>query len=306
MSTNSTDSDRASFLASGKAIRAVHRIAGATTVAKAVLLYGADGVGKRHLADRLAKSWLCMTPIEGAACGDCPACISFDNGLNADLLLLEPTGPSDVIRLDAVSDGKGENRKEVFPIQRFLRTIPLRSRCKIVLIEEANRMNLPSQHALLKSLEEPESYARFILTASRHGDLLPTVCSRCAAVPCGAPDALGHDGLRLTPGKRARLESKGSLLSSICQIARECLHDPVSAIRLADEFKDLAAEAKSDDESSVRGPQLEAIEILAEAFRAARAFEAASLAARAHRRVQSNGHFGVVVDALFTRIATQC
>lgn len=82
-----------------------------------------------------------------------------------DILLLD--GP-DSIGID-----------EVREITRYLQTKPLTLAYKFIVIIDAARLTLPAQHALLKTLEEPPHYTRFILTIQNRHQLLPTILSRC-------------------------------------------------------------------------------------------------------------------------------
>src|SRR5439155_8668833 len=62
---------------------------------------------------------------------------------------------------------------------------PFESSRRVFVIAEADRMNEESQNALLKSLEEPSSFAHFVLVSSAPGRLLPTIPSRCRPVRFG-------------------------------------------------------------------------------------------------------------------------
>ncbi|MBI2009972.1 MAG: hypothetical protein HYS86_02210 [Candidatus Chisholmbacteria bacterium] len=78
-------------------------------------------------------------------------------------------------------------------LKTWLSRSPLICPQKVVLIEDADLLTIPAQHALLKSLEEPPSPTVFILTTSNSNLLLPTIRSRCqlARVP-SSPQATSH------------------------------------------------------------------------------------------------------------------
>ena len=69
-----------------------------------------------------------------------------------------------------------------------LATSPVEARRKVLLIREAHRMNIATANALLKTIEEPPSYALIILVTDRPGMLPMTIRSRCSPVRCGEID----------------------------------------------------------------------------------------------------------------------
>jgi hypothetical protein len=73
-------------------------------------------------------------------------------------------------------------------IRSFLQSPPALGRNRIVWIERADRLSNDAANALLKTIEEPNERARFVLTTSASGRILPTIRSRCVLIPCDAPD----------------------------------------------------------------------------------------------------------------------
>ena len=82
-----------------------------------------------------------------------------------DFLKIVPE--KDIIKIDIVRD-----------ISKFIRSRPMISRKKVVLIENIDRMNIEAQNAFLKILEEPHFYVHYILTTSRIDTILDTIISR--------------------------------------------------------------------------------------------------------------------------------
>jgi DNA polymerase-3 subunit delta' len=158
-----------------RAIRVFGRMMKKGLLAHAYLLVGASGVGKEALAFSLAKLLLCEHPYLGEdhprPCGSCAGCTRFEHRTHPDLEILKPQGA--MIKLDQVRD-----------LQRVLSFSPLDSRCRVCLILEAQKINLPSANALLKTLEEPPDRNHLILTATSVRALLPTIVSRCQVVHC--------------------------------------------------------------------------------------------------------------------------
>lgn len=72
-------------------------------------------------------------------------------------------------------------------LKSFLKNSPLQSNQKIVLIPKADQLTLPAQNALLKTLEEPPSYAQIILGSLNTQQLLPTIISRCQVILAQLP-----------------------------------------------------------------------------------------------------------------------
>ncbi|MER3497022.1 MAG: hypothetical protein C4320_09910, partial [Armatimonadota bacterium] len=189
-----------------RARRLVGRILAESSPVQAVLLYGTAGGGKAALARELAAGWLSPDP-------ESPARRAFTRGNSPDVLTIRPGGASSIIRLGAIVP---TDESEDIPLRTFFRTNPIAGDHKVAIIEEAHRMNADAANALLKPLEEPGPLARIILTTSAIGGLLPTIISRCLAVPCGLPprDVLEAEEDQLaklaygSPGELAQMREK--------------------------------------------------------------------------------------------------
>jgi len=134
-------------------------------VGSAVLLDGPAGIGKRTAAADLAAGLLC--PAENRPCGVCPSCKRASAGSHPDLIWLKESEPGKGVKLEQVRDLRA---------QSFLR--PSEAPFKVFVIPQADRLNLPSQNALLKVLEEPASSV-FVLLCENREAMLQTVRSRC-------------------------------------------------------------------------------------------------------------------------------
>lgn len=157
-----------------------------------LMLEGPAGSGKRTAARAVAKSLLCENR-SAAPCGVCGACIRFDAGSHPDFELFNEAGGD--IKVDDVRELRARS---------FLR--PSEAECKMIVINGADKMNVQSQNALLKVLEEPRTALFILLTQSREM-LLPTVRSRCTIYAL-APldDAALLDELRLRAPDRTEDE----------------------------------------------------------------------------------------------------
>ena len=165
----------------------------------ALLVHGPQGIGQFELALSLAQSWLCEQRTGDQACGRCAGCHLVQARSHPDLLVLLPEALSEALgwstdesASDKSSKAKPSKELKVEAVRAavsFAQTTSARGRGKVVLVHPAERMNLIASNTLLKTLEEPPGEARFILSCGAPQDLLPTIRSRCQAVPLALPDA---------------------------------------------------------------------------------------------------------------------
>ncbi|OIN58719.1 DNA polymerase III subunit gamma/tau [Arsenicibacter rosenii] len=135
-------------------------------LAQAFLFCGPRGVGKTTCARILAKTINCqnLTPdIE--ACDECESCVSFKQ--NASFNIHE---------LDAASNNSVEDIRNLIDQVRYP---PQSGQYKIYIIDEVHMLSQAAFNAFLKTLEEPPSYAIFILATTEKHKILPTILSRC-------------------------------------------------------------------------------------------------------------------------------
>lgn len=144
-------------------------------VSHAYIFNGAKGSGRHMIARSFSAALLCDDPqtVEGhiEACGQCLSCIQTASGSNPDLILPQ--------REKENSIGVGDIRKMRADVQ----VKPYSASRKIYILEEAEKMTPAAQNALLKTLEEPPSYAVIILLADGTSAFLPTIMSRCVTLP---------------------------------------------------------------------------------------------------------------------------
>ncbi|WP_429107290.1 DNA polymerase III subunit gamma/tau [Aeromonas veronii] len=131
----------------------------------AYLLSGTRGVGKTTIARILAKSLNCEQGISSHPCGVCDTCREIDQGNFVDLL-----------EIDAASRTKVEDTRELLDNVQYR---PARGRFKVYLIDEVHMLSRHSFNALLKTLEEPPSYVKFLLATTDPQKLPITILSRC-------------------------------------------------------------------------------------------------------------------------------
>lgn len=163
--------------------------------AHAVLLSGPAGLGQLELTRALAQAWLCESNAAGeAACGHCTACHLVEQGSHPDLRWLMPAALRVELGVEeAPGEGKAKPSKEirideVRGLLAFTQSTSGRGRAKVLAIHPAEAMNTVAANALLKTLEEPGSALRFVLSCGAPEDLLPTIRSRCQALNLSIPE----------------------------------------------------------------------------------------------------------------------
>jgi DNA polymerase III subunit delta' len=164
------------------AIDTLRRSAASGRLAHALLFVGPPGVGKGLTARTLATALLCQRVPESQfdACGECPSCRMMQAGTHPDFLRVAcPEGKSELpIELLV---GSRENRGGE-GLCHDLALRPMAARRRVAVIDDADRMSNESANALLKTLEEPPSYAVIVLIAADSSKIIPTIRSRCRTV----------------------------------------------------------------------------------------------------------------------------
>ncbi|EDM7409338.1 DNA polymerase III subunit gamma/tau [Salmonella enterica subsp. enterica serovar Sandiego] len=131
----------------------------------AYLFSGTRGVGKTSIARLLAKGLNCETGITATPCGVCDNCREIEQGRFVDL-----------IEIDAASRTKVEDTRDLLDNVQYA---PARGRFKVYLIDEVHMLSRHSFNALLKTLEEPPAYVKFLLATTDPQKLPVTILSRC-------------------------------------------------------------------------------------------------------------------------------
>ena len=149
-----------------RAIAVLKRSISMGRVSHAYLFSGIEGCGKRKSALAFIQAVFCGRE---EACGVCSCCKKVANGQHPDLHILEPDGA--FIKIDQVRD-----------LQKELAYRPFEAPKKACIIDGADKLNLSSGNALLKTLEEPPGNALMILIAPERSAVLQTILSRCQSL----------------------------------------------------------------------------------------------------------------------------
>ena len=131
----------------------------------AYLFSGTRGVGKTSIARLFAKGLNCVNGVTAEPCGECEHCRAIEEGNFIDL-----------IEIDAASRTKVEDTRELLDNVQYK---PVVGRYKVYLIDEVHMLSRHSFNALLKTLEEPPEYVKFLLATTDPHKLPVTILSRC-------------------------------------------------------------------------------------------------------------------------------
>lgn len=157
------------------------------TLPKTFLIEGKDESARTSAAKLCAAALMCENAEP--PCGKCPSCIKTLAGTHPDVAEISPL--KEKITVDYIRS-----------VRASAYVSPFESENKVIIFHKADELNVQSQNALLKILEEPPEKVRFILTCPTSGSLLPTVASRCARFSLGAV-------------------SRGDVLRSISELLKE-------------------------------------------------------------------------------------
>jgi DNA polymerase-3 subunit gamma/tau len=134
-------------------------------LAHAYLFSGPRGVGKTTVARILAKAITCERGEPGTPCNDCPSCVEITNGSSVD-----------VQEIDGASNRRIE---EVRELRENIKYLPSTGKYRIYIIDEVHMLTKEAFNALLKTLEEPPSHAKFIFATTETHKVPVTILSRC-------------------------------------------------------------------------------------------------------------------------------
>ena len=136
-------------------------------VSHADILNGERGSGKKMLANLFAMTLLCETG-DNEPCGKCHSCKQAESGNHPDIIRVTHEKPNSI----SVDDIRTQ-------VNNTVDIKPYQGPYKVYIIPQADMMTPQAQNAILKTIEEPPSYAVFLLLTENAETLLPTINSRC-------------------------------------------------------------------------------------------------------------------------------
>lgn len=149
----------------------------------AILIRGGNSEQKGQLSAYLSCAFVCENSEK--PCGVCSHCIKAENGSHPDIVTLDPTADGEkTFKIALVRELKDDAY-----------IIPNEARSKVYILKAADKMNVQAQNALLKLIEEPPQYARFILECESSSAMLATVMSRVTLFDIGDGDLIVNDEL---------------------------------------------------------------------------------------------------------------
>lgn len=135
-------------------------------LAQAFLFCGPRGVGKTTCARILAKVINCQNLSDTIeACNECESCKSFNDSTSMN-----------IFELDAASNNSVDDIRRLV---EQVRIPPQSGKYKVYIVDEVHMLSSQAFNAFLKTLEEPPSYAKFILATTEKHKIIPTILSRC-------------------------------------------------------------------------------------------------------------------------------
>ena len=170
-------------------------------IAHAYLFCGTRGTGKTSAAKVFARAINCEHPQNGDPCGQCAVCRA-----------LSGEGSLDILEIDAASNNGVDEIRE---LRENIKYPPRDGRYRVYIIDEVHMLSTGAFNALLKTLEEPPSHAKFILATTEPQKLPATILSRCQRFDFGriAADriaarldqAMREDGIAAEPAALHRI-----------------------------------------------------------------------------------------------------
>ena len=137
-------------------------------ISHAYLIQGERLSGKMMIAEIFARALQCENAEGDKPCNQCRSCKQAMNRNHPDILYVQHEKPN-VISVDNIRQ----------QINGDIAIKPYSGAHKIYIVDEAEKMNVQAQNALLKTLEEPPEYAVILLLATRVEAMLQTILSRC-------------------------------------------------------------------------------------------------------------------------------
>src|SRR6187200_637302 len=186
-------------------------------LAQSFIFAGPRGVGKTTTARILARALNCVKGPTPEPCGKCDACIEIAEGRDLD-----------VLEIDAATHTGVDAVREV--IVEPLSIAPMRDRFKIFIIDEVHRLSKSAFDALLKSIEEPPPYVKFMMATTDLHSVPATIQSRSQVFELKTlPFAAIRDQLKqVTTREKVKIED--AALSLVARSAEGSMRDALSAL----------------------------------------------------------------------------
>lgn len=208
-------------------------------ISHAYLFCGPRGSGKTTIARLFAKIINCEKPNGFEPCNKCNSCLEITVGKSIDL-----------VEIDAASHRGIDDIKE---LREGLRFGPVKSKYKIFIIDECHQLSKDASNALLKTLEEPPSYAIFILATTEAHKMLATIISRCQRFDFKKLHVSEIIKKLEYISKKEKIKFEDSALSLIALNSRGSFRDAESLLDKCMSFTGSGGEIKTNDIKELLG-----------------------------------------------------
>ena len=191
-------------------------------IAHSYLFCGTRGTGKTTIAKIFAKAVNCEDPRDGSPCGECPSCraIGADASLN-------------VVEMDAASNNGVDDIRNIIEQVAYS---PTQGKYRVYIIDEVHMLSTAAFNALLKTLEEPPSYAIFILATTEPNKLPVTILSRCQRYDFGRLSTETIEGRLREVADAEELRVEDKALRYIASAADGSMRDGLSLLDQCNAF----------------------------------------------------------------------
>ncbi|MGC8502639.1 DNA polymerase III subunit gamma/tau [Desulfurella sp.] len=191
-----------------------------------ILFYGTMGTGKTSLARIIAKSLNCVKGPTVEPCGECEHCRAIAEGKSVD-----------VIEIDGASNRRIDDARNIIESIKY---VPFSARYKIFIIDEVHMLTEEAFNALLKTIEEPPDYVKFIFATTNIEKVPQTIRSRCQIFKLNkiAPQKIYEKLKKILETENINMQDEGIKL--ISQIAQ-------GSFRVAENYLDRVVAYKNDN-----------------------------------------------------------
>ena len=202
----------------------------------AYLFTGVRGTGKTSIAKIMAQAVNCSNLKDGNPCNECKICKSILEGNNTD-----------IIEMDAASNNGVDDIRSIKDEISFL---PTSSKYRVYIIDEVHMLSMGAFNALLKTLEEPPSHVKFILSTTEPQKLPATIISRCQRFEFIKIDEEKIYGLLKKIAVEMNIKIEDNALKLISILARGSARDGISIL---ESISNLSGEIKVKDVRNIIG-----------------------------------------------------
>jgi len=182
-------------------------------IGHAYLFCGSRGTGKTSTAKIFAKAINCENSKNGSPCLECDVCKAL-NGNNID-----------VLEIDAASNNGVD---EIRDLREKVKYPPVNGKYKVYIVDEVHMLSPSAFNALLKTLEEPPSYAVFILATTEVHKLPATILSRCLRFDFGLVSVKELSDLLIKVFEKENIKAEKEAIEVIARAGEGSVRDTLS------------------------------------------------------------------------------